>query len=193
MTFISFAIGTIINVIYAALSNSLLVTILHITTYYLFCFSFIFLLLFNLIILRSSEIINRRKQFLLIGIWALILAGLYIIGLLGGVTINESTNWKGVWNLGFFLYGIISCYGFTIIPTLYYSIEIYNSFDMDVLKKRWKFYIMGLTIFYFLFTGTSLSNLIQSDIFNLVWGIVSLIAFLGVYFLYYGVGKQLQT
>ncbi|TXT67367.1 MAG: conserved membrane protein of unknown function [Promethearchaeota archaeon] len=189
--FISFALGTIINVIYASIKQPFLVKVLHISTYFLFCFSFCFLLLFNLIILKSSEIINRKKQLLTLTLWALVLSGLFIIGLLGGVSIDATTGWKPEWELSFFLYGILICYSFMIIPTLYVSIQIYKLLNTEVLIKRWRFFIIGLVIFYFLWTGTSIENLIQNTTFESIWGILSLIAFIGVYFLYYGVGKQL--
>lgn len=190
--FISIAISTFFNVIYASLRINWLVKILHILTYYFFCWAMVFLLLFNLMVLKSEVVIHRKKQLKLILVWSLILLGLFIFGLLGGVKIDETTNWKPSWELSFFLYGIIVCIGFMIIPTIYFSIQVYLTFDQKELKKRWRLFILGTLIYYFIWGGASLVNFVANETFRSVWSIILLMAFFSIYILYYGVAKQLK-
>jgi len=192
MFFISVAIGTVINVIYAPLTNSVLVKFLNIFTYFMFCLAMVFLLIFNLMLLKSEKVINPRKQVIIVIIWALILLGLFFIGMLSGVSIDEKTDWKPVWDLPFFLYGIIVCSIFMIIPTIFTSIQIYKDFEDEEIKKKWMFFLIGISFYYFMWAGTTISNFLAKDLIRSVWGIIALIAFLAIYAMYYGVGKQIE-
>lgn len=192
MFFISVAAGTITNVIYANLLNAPLVKFLHILTVFLFCWAMIYLFLFNLIILRSEQQIVRNKQILVIVIWTLIISVLFIIGLLGGVTIDESTNWSPVWELSFFLYVIIVCLLGMTIPTMYLAIQIYNQFEDEMLKKKWKFFLIGIVCFYVMLAGTGIANFLAETLIRNIWGIIAMVSFLAIYTLYYGVGKQIE-
>ncbi len=188
--FITVASGTVINVIYAALTMNPLVMVLHLLTYYLFCFGLIFLLIFSLMLLKSNRIVNSTKQFLLIGIFALLLSGCFIIGMNGGVTIDASTNWKPVWNLTFFLYAFFVCLGMAIIPTTYFSLKIYSRLENEEIKVRFRYYLIGIWLYYFVWGGTSISNFINDSVFRTIWSLLSLFALISTYTIYYGVGKQ---
>jgi hypothetical protein len=190
--FISVAIGTIINVIYATLTNATIVRFLHILTYYFFCIALVFLLLFNLMILKSEQMINRKKQLFLIIIWAGLLLGLFIIGLTGNVHIDATTDWKPAWDLPYFLYGFILCLSCMIIPTIYTSIQIYNEFEDELLKEKWRYFLIGTGCYYLMWGGTSISNFLANDLVRSIWGVIALLSFVAIYAMYYGVGKQIE-
>jgi hypothetical protein len=192
MFFINVAVGSIINVIYVYLTNAAIVRVLNIMSYYFFTWAMIFLLVFNLIIFKSQKQITRDKQLLLILLGALLLLGLFVIGLLGTVQIDETTNWKPVWELPFFLYAIITGSVLMVIPAVYFSFKIYSQFEDRTLKKKWKYYIVGCLNYYSMWVGVSLSNFLNNGTFRTILSIYALISFITLYIMYYGVGKSLN-
>ena len=182
------ASGALMNIIYINIFDEVIVLVLHLTTYYLFCFSLIFLLIFVLILLKSDKIISVKKQVLISAFFASLLIILWFIP--NGVKFNE-ISWKPEWNWAFFTYSIIICSSFAIIPTLVISFKLYKSFQKSLLKKKWIFFLVGIMGYYFLYYGTSFSNTLADPIFRLIWSIISLPTLITMYFIYYGVAKQL--
>lgn len=191
MFFICVASGTIVNVIYAAIFISSVVTFLNILTFYLFSLAMVFLLVFDLILLKSEKVITNAKQAIIIIGWAVLLIGLFIIGLSGGVQVDDATNWKPIWYMPFFLYALIIG-TVMIIATYFFAIQIHKQFEDPILKKKWKYYLVGVTFFYFVWIGTSVSNFLANESIRTVWALISLVALLTTYAMYYGVGKQIQ-
>ena len=106
-SYITVAIGLIINFIYAPITNpqlELIVLILYyMTLFYLFLYP-AFLLCFILILLKSEKIITTTKQIIIILVYAVILFCMVFIP--NGVVINASTDWKPVWSWLLFIYVI---------------------------------------------------------------------------------------
>lgn len=188
--YLSTTIGVIINIIYANIFEESIVYILHFATYYILCFSLAFLLIFILILLKPPSKINGRIQFLFLLLFGLVLLGLLFIP--SGIIINQSTNWKPDWSWSFLIYSIIVCSTIVIFPTSYYSIKIYGKLGNIQLKKKWKYFFIGLSAYFFLFYGTILSNTLNHDNFRLIWSIISLPTLIALYLIYYGVGRQLD-
>ncbi|MFW9780740.1 MAG: hypothetical protein ACFFFB_00465 [Candidatus Heimdallarchaeota archaeon] len=183
------AAGVIINIIYAFIFNELIVFILHFITYYLLCISLGFLLIFVLILWKSEKIITLPAQVLIIIIFGITLFGLLLIP--GGITIDSSTNWKPDWNWPFFIYSTILCSFVTILPTIFFALRIYLKLEHQELKKKWKYFLIGIFAYFFLYYGTSLSNTLADPAFRGIWSIISLPTLIALYFIYYGVAKQL--
>jgi len=192
MFFISIALSTLFNVIYASLRIAPVVKILHLTTTFFFCWAMVYLLLFNLILLKSTVLINKNIQIFSILFWTLILIGLVVIGFAGGVSIDETTNWRPVWDRTFFIYEVTTSFFLMFIPTVYFSIRIYRNFENDVLKNRWKYFLVGIFLYYFIWAGISTVNLLENELIRTIWAFLLLISFLAIYILYYGVAKQLE-
>ncbi|MHA2008635.1 MAG: hypothetical protein ACXABO_19965 [Promethearchaeota archaeon] len=187
--YLSTAIGVIINIVYANIFDETVVYILHFITYYVLCYSVIFLLIFVVILLKPSDKFNNKQQFI-----SLILVGLILLGLLAipnGIQINQSTNWKPNWSWGFFIYSVTTFSSILVIPTSYYSLRIYSKFENQYLKKRWKYFLIGLIGYFFLFYGTTISNTLNNDSFRLIWSILSLPTLISLFLIYYGVGREL--
>jgi len=187
--YISVGVGVIINIIYASIFDVPTVHLLHFITYFLFCFSQVFLLIFVLILTKSKNVITLKIQLILISTFAFLLTGLWFIP--NGITINESTNWKPVWSWEFLLYSYIVCTIFTFGPLLYYSGKIYFKLETRELKKKWISFLIGLISYFFVYYGTSLSNMLNDPIFRFIWSIISLFAIPTSYLIYYGVGREL--
>ncbi len=181
-------IGVILNIIYVNVFNETITLVLHFITYYLFCLSLIFLLIFVLILLKSDKIITLKIQVTIFIIYALLLIVLWFIP--DGLRLNEVT-WKPEWSWSFFTYSIAICSSIAIGPTIYVSFKIYRSFQKDILKKKWIFFLVGIFGYFFLYYGTSLSNTLADPTFRLIWSIISLPILISIYFIYHGVAKQL--
>ncbi|TFG22455.1 MAG: hypothetical protein EU529_10440 [Promethearchaeota archaeon] len=182
------ASASIINVIYASIFINLVVKILHFLTYFLFCFAIVYLLIFNLIILKSEKLFTIKKHNIIAGTYAVSLLVLILIP--GGITINKSTDWKPVWSLPFLIYAliVISC---AIIPCFYFAVKIYKKLEDKALKKKWAFYILATLIYFAILYVASISNFLNDPTFRLITSIAGLSLFATAYLLYYGVGKQI--
>jgi putative effector of murein hydrolase LrgA (UPF0299 family) len=183
-------VGGIINIIYANIFEETIVYVLHFTTYYMFCFAMAFVLVFVLIIVKPTNRFRTKTQFFILSSFGILLFGLLFIP--NGIIINPSTNWKPNWSWGFFIYSIIISTFIVIIPTSYYSIRIYTKFENQHLKKKWKYFLIGVSAYFFLYYGTSLSNTLNNDTFRLIWSLISLPTLVALYLIYYGVGRQLE-
>lgn len=183
------AAGVILNIIYVNIFDETIVLVLHFITFYLFCLSLIVLLVFVLTLLKSEEVFTTQKQLSIILIFGVMIFGLWFIP--DGIKIGESRSWKPEWSWIFFLCNIILCSCFAIGPTIYYSLKIEKSFRFDNLRRKWRYFLSGIGGYYFLFYGISLSNTLANPIFRLIWAILSLPSLISIYFIYYGVAKQL--
>lgn len=188
--YLSNTIGAIINIIYANIFEETIVYILHFATYYFLCFSLAFLLIFILILLKPPSKINKRIQFLFLLLFGLILLGLLFIP--SGIIINQSTNWKPDWSWIFLICSIIVCSGMAIFPISYYSIKIYKKLGNVQLKRKWKYFLIGVSAYFSLYYGTSLSNTLNNDTFRFFWSLISLPTLISLYLIYHGVGRQLE-
>ena len=110
--FLCVFIGAVLNVIYASLNINPTVLILHFLTWYFFTFGFVFLLIFNLIILLSEKRMTSQKQLIIIIIYAIILFSVFFIP--EGIKIDDSTGWKPVWSL-LFLISVLIILSITIV------------------------------------------------------------------------------
>jgi len=182
-------VGVIINIIYVNIFIESVVLILHFLTYFLLCTSLIFLLLFILILYKSENVINVKMKLLLIIIFSILLLILWFFP--GGMTINDTTNWKPEWSVPFLVYSYIVCTIVVIGPSIFYSLKMYQRIEDNELKKKWKYFILGIISYFLLYYGTSLSNTLADPNFRFIWSILSLPTLVALYFIYYGVAKQL--
>ncbi|MFX1327210.1 MAG: hypothetical protein ACFE91_03575 [Promethearchaeota archaeon] len=188
--YLSVTIGGIINMIYATIFDPTIVFIMHFMTYYLFCFSMAFLLIFVLILIKPGKQIKFETQFSILIVFGLLILGLLLIP--NGIIINDRTNWKPDWSWVFLIYSMVVCSIMVIIPTVYYSLKIYIKFENEYLKKKWKYFLFGIYAYFFLYYGTSISNTLNNDSFRFIWSLISLPTLISLYLIYYGVGRQLE-
>lgn len=188
--YLSTTIGGVLNMIYANIFNETVVFVMHFVTYFMFCFSIAFLLIFVLILVKPIDQITRKFQSKILIIFGFVILGLLLIP--NGIVINGTTNWKPNWSVTFLVYSVVVCSCMGMIPTLYYSIKIYKKFENEYLKKKWKYLLLGISAFFFLFYGTVISNTLNNDSFRLIWSIVSLPTLISLYLIYYGVVQQLE-
>ena len=186
--------GAVVNVVYVLLTtyvDEIIVVRLHLLTYGLFCVAQMFLLLFNLILLKSEQVITIKKQLIMLLGFIVLVVVYYFIP--DGAHINESTFYRPQWNLTMFLYANIICIVLVFIPTIYTAILIYKKFETPELKRRWKFYFIGIIMVQIEHIGVGVMIFINNPELRAIWNIYDIIFLFSTYFLYYGVGKQLRV
>ena len=193
--YISPAIGVLINFIYAPLTDVNIVLILNFFTNFGFFYAPIFIVVFDLILLKSEKVIPTGKQLIILIIFGIAMFSMLFFLFIPefGVTINEGTGWSPVWSLPFFIYvTLIETIGATI-PSLYFSLQIYKKFEDEVLKKKWKSFIYGFIALMTFMYAIFISNALGNPTFRLIIGIIGLIlAISGGFLMYKGVGKQIE-
>ena len=193
--YLSPAIGILFNWIYAPLTDVPIVQLLNFFTNFGAIYAPIFIVVFDLILLKSEKIISTSKQLAILIAYGIVVLcmGIFLLIPDFGVTINAVTNWTPVWSIPFFVYVVVVLTCCATIPALYFSIKIYQKFEDELLKKRWRFFIFGfialMTFMYAIFVSNTLAN---TD-FRLIIGVIGIIlALLGAFLMYFGVGKQIE-
>lgn len=192
--YISAAVGIIVNFIYGPIANLDVVLVLNYLTNFGSFYAPIFFVVFNLILLKSEKIITTTKQLMIFigyGLYIFCMIFFVLAGSGWGVTFN--VDWAPVWYLPFFLYMFLGVTIFTIVPLLYLSFQIYNKFEDEQLKKKWKFFIFGvIALIIFMYT-IFFSNYLNDPTVRLLIGPIGIIlAAIGGYMMYSGVGRQLE-
>ncbi len=194
--YLSGAFGLLINFIYAPLDpqefEKTILFLNYLTNFGIF-YSPVFLLVFDLILLKSEKVITPFKQIAILIVYGIAMFSMiffvYIEGL--GVEIDPES-WSPIWMLPFFLYLLIIE---SIVTSLvfYLSFQIYKKFEDETLRKKWKFFIFGTAALIIFMYGIFVSNFLNDATFRLVMGAIGLIlAIVGGYLMYNGVGRQLE-
>jgi hypothetical protein len=193
LVYILTALGVILNIVYSLIKVELIVTILNFITNFSTLLGLIFLFCTNQILLKSKLVFTKLKQTLVVAIYAILLFLMIIFYPFGGgITINESTDWKPVMHLPLFIYVIVIITVCAVIPILITSYQIYQQFEDDNLKKRWAFFIIGtLGIIMFLY-NIFINNFMNYPIIRSIFNIHALSVFVWLFLIYYGIGRQID-
>jgi len=111
---------------------------------------------------------------------------------IGDIKIDKSTDWKPQYNI-FFTIILIIVFTLTLaIPILYTIKKIYSLITIDLLKKKIRFFTIGIignfSYLYFIFIYNSTKNFL----IRLIWLIYSPSLLIFAYFLYKGYIKSLD-
>ena len=188
------AFGLFINFIYAPFDDALFVLYLNFVTNYSLFLCPIFIVIFNLILLKSEKIITSSKQLAIILIYGAIIFGTFFLlfGVNTGVEIGVAPNFSPHWFIPFYLYAMIA-FNLVWVVAIYFALKIYRKFEDEQLKKKWKFWVIGILELVIFGDGNFTMNLLDISTLRTLWGIIGLILVItGSYLLYYGVGKQLS-
>ncbi|MFW9822631.1 MAG: hypothetical protein ACFFE4_06840 [Candidatus Thorarchaeota archaeon] len=193
--YLSGVIGNIFNFIYGPIPHVGVVLVLNYLTNFGIFYAPIFLVVFDLMLLKSEKVINTTKQLLiLIGYGIAMFCMIFFVITPGwGVTLGPTTGWSPVWALPFFLYLICIESFLAVGPVLYLSFRVYNKFEDDQLKKKWKQFIYGFCALIVFLYAIFISNFLNISIVRTVAvGIGIICALVGGYLMYNGVGRQLE-
>jgi len=191
--YISPVIGFLVNFIYGPMTDVNLVLLLNFVTNFGIYYSAIFLVVFDLILLKSEKVITTTKQILiLLGYGIAMFCMIFFLFIPGaGVTLNAT--WSPVWAFPFFIYVVLVVSIGAVIPFLYLSFQIHKKFEDDLLKKKWKYFIYGFCCLIVFMYGIFISNTLNDATFRIILGLIGLVlAIAGGYLMYTGVGRQLE-
>jgi hypothetical protein len=183
------AIGMFVNVAYRLIGDEFWNIVLNQVVIYLSTVSIVFLLIFNLIILKSDKIITDKIKFVLIIAWSIISSGYFFIE--GGVEWIYPSGVAGVphWSPVFAIFGIII--GQTLwSATLIVVIQIYRRFEDQKLRRKYINTIVAIAIFDWILIGNCINNMINEPTFSTIFLITSILVIPAGILLYMGVKRD---
>ena len=151
-------------------------------------FSFVFVVVFILSLLKLKYEFTLKKAFIIILAYGIawLLFHLYP----SGVTYSES--WVPIYSIPYFIAAnILFTVSFTI-PGIYYSLRLRRLFKDSNLKRKLSFFIIGILLAIILVYGLILYNTWQDPTFKTIYGfsIIVLLISSGL-LIYYGMGRDL--
>ncbi len=193
LSYVFVLIGLVNNMIYSFIRNEPILIIMNFVTNFSITFGLIFLTLFNLILFYSETRIDTRKQVVIIVLYGAILFLKVLFLPFGGLSANETTNWRILWSFPYYLYVTLVITIGSVIPTFYLSFRIYFEMKEPELKKKWIFFIIGALGIIIYMYGVFTVDLFNDMLIRFIWTLISLTIVLWVYLMYYGVGRQLTS
>jgi len=188
--YIIIAFGLVLSGIFFFISTSPIGLIIYSLGAYCILFGQIFLVVFIYNILKFSQSIKSIKQISIILLFALI-SILLILFFPEGITISPETNYTPKFSWPF----LITLYIFftitVLLPSLIFFKRLYKLFKDRDLRKKLRFFLIGICGFFFSFYGLILFNTWQDPLFRLIWGFASFIVLPSGYLIYYGIGRGL--
>jgi len=193
--YILLGFSTLTNVAFLLLTPTQLDILLYILYFFISfttIFGFIFILIFIHNLLKIESIYSFKKYLLIIIIYGLCCFFL-LIGVPEGITISDETNWTPVYSWNFLIAVYIFFTLSITITTLIYSIKLYNKFEDKNLKKKLRFFILGIFGMTIMFYGVVLFNTWNENVtFKSLWSILVIFIMVpSAYLIFYGIGQNL--
>lgn len=182
--------GFLLNLMFLPLSTTVIGYVLYFIAAYIILFGFIFLIVFikNLIYIESDT--TSKKDLTIITIYAIII--LIIFNYPGGIIISEKTGWAPLFSWTFFLIIYIFFTIFITLPAIFLSIKLYKTFIDLKLKKKLKYFFIGVFGMLIAFYGLILYNTWPDPLFRTLWTlIVFIIVIPSGILIYYGIGQNI--
>ena len=184
-------VSLIVNLIYSTIKSPALqelASFLGVTTVYFMMLGLGFLVLFTQLLYKPQLIEKTRNQIILILIYASLLSTMFIIP--DGLYIiiqSDGTQFPPIFNLPFTIFNLINVV-LTASLVLINSRKIYKSFNNKELAKRFKFFIIGVFIFYILCFHCLLANYLNLYVLRQLHTFLQIFVIFGLYFIYFGMG-----
>lgn len=174
--YISISIGGILNAVYVPFQVNPLVTILVLHSLFFILFGPIFLVLFNVIILKTEKKNISKLELIYIILYISILILCLLIP--QGIKINESTEWRPIFSWLFLIIIYLFITFFIFLPLYFLSVKLYKSFEDTNLKKKLRYFYLGCFGLLFTLYGLVLYNTWDNPIFRTIWSITTSIVYL---------------
>jgi len=177
-----------IAVLIAFFSPGEFVAVLYFFLNYLIIFSFVFLVVFILGLLKLKYVFTLKKALAIILAYGI--AWLVLLLYPGGVTFSE--NWVPEYSFPTYITAnILFTVSFTI-PVIYYSIRLRRLFKDSNLKKKLSLFLIGIMMLIIILYGAFLYNTWQDPTFKTVWALSTTVLLISSGLLiYYGIGRDL--
>ena len=155
---------------------------------YLVIFSFVFVIVFILGLLKLKYVFTVKKALAIILAYGIV----WLLLLLYPRGISYSENWVPIYSFPLYIAAnILFTITFTI-PVFYYSIRLRRLFKDSDLKKKLSLFLIGIMLITIVIYGALLYGTWQDPTFKTVWGIlVSVLLISSVLLIYYGIGRDL--
>ncbi|MHA2401264.1 MAG: hypothetical protein ACXADU_20570 [Promethearchaeota archaeon] len=198
--YILVSLGLLFNFIYAPMRSDNLVGVIEVFNFLTnFCLLLgpIFLVVFQLILLKSEKIVTKKRQRILIISYSIVLLFMiaFMFGEETGVDINSGTSWIPIYHLPIYIFLVVVHSIGSTIPTIYLSFKVLKKLTNPMLRNKWKFFMVGIHSLNFFMYGTYTSYILEVIIhgFRFAWSVAGFfIVIAGGYLLFYGVGRQLE-
>ena len=174
--YISISIGFILNAVYVPFEINPLVIILVLLSIFFILLGPIFLVLFNVIIFKTEkQYISKLER-----IYIILYISILILCLLipQGIKINESTEWRPIFSWLFLIVIYFFITFFILLPLYFLSVKLYKSFEDTNLKKKLRYFFLGIFGLAFTLYGVILYNTWDNPIFRTIWSITTSIVLL---------------
>ncbi len=180
----------LINAIYLFIPISFIIFVLYFITIYLIFLGLWFLIILNLNVKNAK--VNSKIQYFLIISYSIAL--FFILSIPDGIKIIEIAEWpyfQPKWEWSFSIFLIIFISSAVLVPNFILSINILKKIEDKSLKKKWRFYFIGLFGYYLNIYGGIIYNTWNDPTFKVLWSSLSLLSILWNLLIYYGVGQNL--
>ncbi len=108
-----------------------------------------------------------------------------------GFIYNKNTNWRPKFAFYFSILLILYYTFFLIIPTLYYSKKVYNSFTDALLKQQLKYFLIGVLCLSFMVYGILFYVFWDNPIYRIIWSVLAIFSIPSGFLIYYGIGRKI--
>ncbi|MFX1402441.1 MAG: hypothetical protein ACFE8V_14485 [Promethearchaeota archaeon] len=188
--YIIIGFGLILSSLFLLIRTTFMGLVIYIIGAYLILFGQIFLVVFIYNILKLSKSLKSLKQISVIIVYGLITA-LIIVFFPEGISITSETNYAPKYSW-FFLITLYSMFtGTIVVPSLVLFRRLFKLFEDRDLRKKLKFFFIGVIGFFLSFYGLILYNTWHDPLFRLIWAFASFIVLPSGYLIYYGIGRGL--
>lgn len=155
---------------------------------FLVIFSFVFVMVFILGLLKLKYVFTVKKALAIILAYGIV--WLLLLLYPGGISYSE--NWVPIYSLPLYISAnILFTISFTI-PVIYFSIRLRRLFIDSNLKKKLSMFLVGIMLAIIIIYGALLYNTWQNPTFKTVWSLVTMVLLISSGLLiYYGIGRDL--
>ena len=193
--YLSLFISVLLNCIYITFSDpslQSLASLLNVIAFFIACLAAGFLSLCILLLYKPLKMTKTKNQVIFILIYGCILSVLFFIPDGSKIVILSSgLQLSPVWNFMFFAYSL-TIFIILLIISLLISTKVYKQIQDEILAKRFKFFIIGIFIFYYIPIGVTITNYLDNPLMRLLFAMTATIIFVGAIFIYYGIGTKLE-
>ena len=181
--------GLLISVIYLPFRESLIGFIIYFIAAFLIPFGAIFLVLFIINLLYFDSKFSIKFQIAYMFIYGIFL--FLILNIPEGIKISQETQWNPLYSWVFIMVFYFFFAASIIMPTIFFLLRLHNKFEDNKLKRKLRYFIIGISGMFITFYGLILYNSAINPIFKIIWIGLSFIVIPSGYLIYYGIGRAL--
>jgi len=153
------------------------------------CFTLIFLLIFNLIILKGNAIINDKKKGILIAIWAVISSPIFYLPKVYLGYRNDDKSIVPQYDLPVTIYGLCLM-GVWYVLIIIITIQNFKKFTDSASRKKYIMFNIALFMLCLILAGNYIQNYLHQDTFRNIFTYMGVIIFPAGLMLYRAVRKE---